>query len=160
MADKSQFRVNGSAAQFIDWTFDFTDGSKSLGTQEGITELNWKESREQGESRDNGSPYANTTTSGDYSGSGSQKWEREAWDAFRDKLGKLGYGPFKLKGNITCTYKRKDGKVTKVFIEGFEYTDIDSQNAKGTDILSVSNEFKFKRLFQNGVGPFGEKLGK
>ena len=157
MAVEQQFRTNGSEAQFNDITFDFLRNGKSLGVQTGLKSFDYKLSREIGEERDNGSVYVEATTTGEVSCSGSMEWRRSKWDAFVKKLAQLGLGPFSLVADVTLTYTLPDGDVTTVFIERLEITDVDSQNKRGTDPLNITIEFKFKKPFQNGVGPFGEK---
>lgn len=155
MTTKNDFRTNGTHAQFSDWRFDFDDGKTSISRSSGIQEFNWSENVDRGEERQEGSPFVEDVTTGDYSAEGSMVWKREAWDAFTDQLAKRGLGRFDWKGNATCVYTRKDGKVMTVTIRGVMLKKIDSQNKQGTEATKVNIDLQITgRIYVNGQGPF------
>lgn len=150
-----QFRTNGTHASFQDFRFDFSDGSRSYGVLTGLQEFNWKESVERGEERENGSPFVSELTTGEYSAEGSLVWKREAFDAFVDKAASYGYGRFDLRGNATCIYRRKDGKLMTIVIKDVLLKSLDSQNKTGTEALKVNVDLQIAgRIYINGQGPF------
>lgn len=166
MGNTNQFRTNGTLASFQDLRFDLDPGSDSssgsgsgsgsVGIVSGLQELNWKRSIERGQERQNGSPFVEDVTTGEVSFSGNGAFLREAWDTLTDKFAAKGLGIFDVRGTLTVTYKKKDGKIVTVVITGLMFKDEDNQNKQGTESLKVNVEFDIVgRIYVNGQGVFG-----
>lgn len=158
----SRYRAAGSHATFNDCTISATDGSLEIGILDGVQSINVKESLDIGEEREAGSPFAEDTTTGEYSAEGSMDLKAEAYDTFKDKLNKAGIGLFGATFNFNWSYQRKDGKLTNIFIKGVHFTEKGRDGKTGNEALKVTSSFKVAgkgaRIYENGYDIFGGKL--
>jgi hypothetical protein len=149
------FRTNGTHGTFQDMRFDFAHNGKSFGIVAGLQELNWKRAIERGEERANGSPFVQDVGTGEVSNEGNAVWLREAWDTFLEAAWGAQAGLFDIRGTMTTTYRRKNGKLVTIVITDLMIKAEDSQNKTGTDLLKVNVDLQIVgQIFVNGMGVF------
>jgi hypothetical protein len=152
------FTVNGARASFQSFRFELEDGAVCFGVQKGLKEFNWSDNVEREQPRANG-PYPEGVTNGEYQAEGSQVWLAEDWDRFALRLAARGYGVYSYRGSSSCIYTRDDGAITTINIIDMMFKKRGRDNKQGPEGLLVSLDLEIAGpIFENGIGPFGERL--
>jgi hypothetical protein len=153
-----EFRAKGSPADFHSVTIDFSDGSKSFHRTDGVTSFDINDQVDREKVRGQGR-YSKGLTSGEYDSDGSLEWLSEAWTEVSKKLADLGNGVYGFKGNLTIAYTEKSGKPMTVVATGVMFKTRKRSGKQGTEALKMQTDLDIEgKVYENGVGPFGERL--
>jgi hypothetical protein len=158
MAGTQEFRAKGSPADFHSCIFDFGDGSKAIHRTDGLTSYDVNDQVDREKVRAVGR-YAKGLTSGEYDADLSLEWLSQAWKDVSKKLTDLGDGVYGFKGTFTLTYTEQDGTPMTVVATDIMFKTRKRSGKQGTEGLKVSTDLDCGgRVYENGIGPFGEKL--
>jgi hypothetical protein len=154
----NEFRAKGSPADFHSVTIDLADGSKSIHRTSGVTSFDINDQVDREKMRAQGR-YAKGLTTGEYDADGALEWMTEEWTTVSAELGLLDGGVYGFKGNLTIAYTEQNGKPMTVVAQGVMFKTRKRSGKQGTEGMKIQTDLDVEgKVFENGVGPFGEKL--
>jgi hypothetical protein len=153
-----EFRANGSPADFHSITFDLGDGTKSISRTSGMTSFDLNDQVDREKVRAIGR-YCEGITTGEHDGDASCEWTSQGWKDTYTRVVALGNGIYGFKGTITLSYTEQDGTPTTVVMTDACFKTRKRSGKTGTEGMRVQTDIDCGgKIYENGVGPFGEKL--
>jgi hypothetical protein len=150
--------INNITYQFADLELSLSAVGEPLSISDAFTELKYSDKvdreRQKGASR-----FTEDFTDGEYEPEGSVTFKQKMYDYIAAWLKEKGVGFYDVELTLTVNYRNKGQPVNTDTITKVKFASREKGGAAGPEGLSVPCDlFIGGRIYENGIGPFGEKL--